>query len=118
MTPGVPSAEYESRRREFMSEFEDDSLVLVESASKKLMTNDIPYRFRQNSDFWYFTGFNEPNSLMALSNRENTKNIQKFYSQKKRKVKGGVVLHHVRSAKDCGKGTMGWNENRRGENEE
>ena len=52
-----------------MEEFPEDSLVLIESNATKIMTNDIPYRFRQNTDFWYFSGFGEPDSLIALSKK-------------------------------------------------
>lgn len=42
------------------------SIVLIPSATKVLMTNDIPYTFRQNTDFLYLSGFQEPDSMLVI----------------------------------------------------
>lgn len=40
--------------------------VVVLSASKAYMSDKIPYPFRQNSDFLYLTGFQEPDSALVI----------------------------------------------------
>ncbi len=35
----------------------NNHVVLIPSATKLYMTHDIPYQFRQNTDFLYFSGF-------------------------------------------------------------
>eukprot|EP01091_Cochliopodium_minus_P005326 TRINITY_DN15276_c0_g1_i1.p1 TRINITY_DN15276_c0_g1~~TRINITY_DN15276_c0_g1_i1.p1 ORF type:complete len:472 (-),score=105.84 TRINITY_DN15276_c0_g1_i1:9-1424(-) len=71
LTVGVPITEYKERRDDFMKNIPNDSVVLIESNTTEIMTNDIPYRFRQHTDFWYFSGFGEPNSLIALRKDKN-----------------------------------------------
>lgn len=41
------------------------------SASKKYMSDKIPYVFRQNSDFLYLTGCLEPDSCLILHTDNN-----------------------------------------------
>ena len=43
-------------------------IVIIPSATKLYMSNDIPYQFRQNTDFLYLCGFQEPDSLLILEN--------------------------------------------------
>ncbi|PVD34501.1 hypothetical protein C0Q70_05776 [Pomacea canaliculata] len=47
--------------------------------SKVFMTNDIPYPFRQNTDFLYLCGFQEPDSVLvilsSLSSTDNHKSV-------------------------------------------
>lgn len=40
--------------------------VVIPSASKKYMSDKIPYEFRQNSDFYYLTGCLEPESTLVM----------------------------------------------------
>lgn len=42
-------------------------IVIIPSASKVYMSDKIPYVFRQNSDFLYFTGCQEPDSVLLLT---------------------------------------------------
>ena len=42
------------------------------SASKKYMSHDIPYSFRQNTDFLYLCGFQEPNSILVIECKSST----------------------------------------------
>ncbi|XP_049312515.1 xaa-Pro aminopeptidase 3 isoform X1 [Bactrocera dorsalis] len=46
------------------------NLVIVPSASKKYMSDKIPYVFRQNSDFYYLSGCLEPDSVLLMSINE------------------------------------------------
>lgn len=47
--------------------------VLIPSATKKYMSENIPYVFRQNSDFLYLTGCLESDSALILQIDENDK---------------------------------------------
>jgi Xaa-Pro aminopeptidase len=38
----------------------------VNAASTKYMTHDIPYEFRQNSNFMYLTGLEEPDAVAVF----------------------------------------------------
>lgn len=45
------------------------SIVIVPAASLVTRSNDTEYPFRQDSDFWYLTGFNEPDAWLVMSNQ-------------------------------------------------
>jgi Xaa-Pro aminopeptidase len=44
-----------------------DGVAVIPSARAILRNGDSPYPFRQNSDFHYLTGFDEPNALLVLA---------------------------------------------------
>ena len=59
-------SEFKNRRQQIMRMIEDHSLVIIPSAPPKNRSRDIEYRYRQDSDFFYLTGFDEPNSILVL----------------------------------------------------
>ncbi|MFC3200529.1 Xaa-Pro aminopeptidase [Alteromonas oceani] len=46
------------------------SVLVLPAAQLVTRSRDTEYVFRQNSDFWYLTGFNEPDAWLLLSNHE------------------------------------------------
>lgn len=75
MTHGISAEEYRTRRISLVEkviekcESFDSSghnVVIIPSAPKVYMTQDIPYVFRQNTDFLYLCGFLEPDSILLL----------------------------------------------------
>lgn len=58
--------EHMARRRRLMQQIPDGGMVIIPAAEHAVRNNDAEYPFRQNSDFWYLTGFNEPNALLVL----------------------------------------------------
>jgi len=58
--------EFARRRRELMALMEENSIAILPSAAIVTRNNDVEYQFRQNSDFHYLTGFNEPGSVFVL----------------------------------------------------
>lgn len=60
-------AEYAARRALLMENLEADDIVIVPSAREQLRNRDVHYRFRQNSDFWYLSGFTEPDAVLVLA---------------------------------------------------
>ena len=55
------------RRINFLNRMEDGDLALFPSAGLQIRNHDVHYPFRQQSDFWYLTGHNEPDSLLMLA---------------------------------------------------
>jgi len=43
-----------------------DSIAIIPSAPIKLRSKDTDYKYRQDSDFYYLTGFDEPESVAVL----------------------------------------------------
>lgn len=46
------------------------SITLIPSAELKYRNNDVEYPFRQESNFWWLTGLNEPDAIIALEKNE------------------------------------------------
>lgn len=42
-------------------------MAIIPSAMTSFLGPDVPHMFKQNSDFMYLTGFNEPNSVLVIS---------------------------------------------------
>ncbi len=58
--------EYRHRRRGLMERMAAGAVALIPAANTRTRTRDIDYVFRQDSDFWYLTGFSEPGALLVL----------------------------------------------------
>ncbi len=64
--PGIDRREFQRRRRQLMSQLEDDAIAILPSADLLVRNRDAEFKFRQDSDFHYLSGFNEPQSVMVL----------------------------------------------------
>ncbi len=52
---------------EFMQRMEPNSVAIIPSARERTRSNDTDYRYRQDSDFLYLTGFNEPEAIAVIA---------------------------------------------------
>lgn len=59
-------SEYQQRRQAVMNAIGQGTAIFC-SAPTAVMHNDVDYLFRQDSDFFYLTGFNEPDAVAVLS---------------------------------------------------
>lgn len=57
---------HEGKRKEFMRKIES-GIAILPSALPALRTHDVEYQFRQDSNFYYLTGFEEPRSICVLA---------------------------------------------------
>jgi len=62
----ISSEEYQARRTRFMQSLGAGVAVLC-SAPPAVMHHDVDYPYRQNSDFYYLTGFNEPDAVAVFA---------------------------------------------------
>lgn len=58
--------EFLRRRQTLLSKMAPGSAALIFAAPEATRSADSEYPYRQNSDFWYFTGFNEPEAVLVL----------------------------------------------------
>ncbi|AXU93785.1 Xaa-Pro aminopeptidase [Erwinia persicina] len=58
--------EFLRRRQALLAKMAPASAAIIFAAPEATRSNDSEYPYRQNSDFWYFTGFNEPESALLL----------------------------------------------------
>ena len=62
----LPKEEFGERRTRVFTQMQPNSALLLFSEIEKRRNNDCTYPFRQDSYFWYLTGFNEPNAALLL----------------------------------------------------
>lgn len=62
----VAAAEY-ARRRAALADKLGQGTAIFRSAPQAVMHNDVEYPFRQDSDFFYLTGFDEPEAVAVLA---------------------------------------------------
>jgi Xaa-Pro aminopeptidase len=62
----ISSAEFSRRRSALLEMADDNSIFIIPSANEKIRSKDTTFPFRQDSDFWYLTGFNEPEAILVL----------------------------------------------------
>ncbi|WP_288655083.1 MULTISPECIES: Xaa-Pro aminopeptidase [Pantoea] len=58
--------QFRQRRQALITQMAPGSAALIFAAPEVTRSNDTEYSYRQNSDFWYFTGFNESQALLVL----------------------------------------------------
>jgi Xaa-Pro aminopeptidase len=62
----ISRAEFARRRKNLMAMMEKNSIAIIPSANEVVRSRDTDYPFRQDSDFYYLTGFNEPSAVLVL----------------------------------------------------
>lgn len=60
---------FTQRRQALAQQLANNSAAIVFSAQEKTRSNDTEYHFRQDSTFYYFTGFNEPEAVLVMVKR-------------------------------------------------
>ena len=58
--------DFSARRKRLCEELLEESVVIVSSASSYYRNSDANFPFRQDSNFHYLSGFDEPNSIIVL----------------------------------------------------
>jgi len=62
----INKSEFASRRAELMAMLEPNSIAIIAAAPQAVRSRDTHYRYRQDSDFYYLSGFPEPESVLVL----------------------------------------------------
>lgn len=65
-TKRIEAAEFARRRAQLMKLMGPGSIAVLPSAPVQRRNNDVDFAYRQDSDFFYLTGFNEPESVAVL----------------------------------------------------
>ena len=58
--------EYSRRRKKLMDLMGEESIAIIPTSSISIRNRDIEYPFRPDSDFYYLTGFGEPEAVAIL----------------------------------------------------
>ncbi|PYM78711.1 MAG: hypothetical protein DME09_22875 [Candidatus Rokuibacteriota bacterium] len=66
MTPDLDQAPFGERRRRF-ADAVGDGLAVIPGAREVLRNGDVAWEFRQDSDFFFLTGFEEPDAVAVIN---------------------------------------------------
>ena len=78
---GIEQREYYQRREEFMAKI-GHGTAIFRSAPLAVMHHDVEYPFRQDSDFYYLTGFNETDAVAVLTPHHEEHHFVLFVQKK------------------------------------
>ena len=76
-------SEFAARRKQLLEEM-GDGVAVFPSAPLSLRNHDVEHPYRQDSDLYYLTGFDEPESVLLLSNQHEEHRVVLFVRPKKR----------------------------------
>ncbi|MEM8593603.1 MAG: Xaa-Pro aminopeptidase [Pseudomonadota bacterium] len=62
----ISATEFKQRRHALMGRMDGNSIAIIPSANEVMRNSDVDYPFRQDSDFYYLTGFDEPEAVLVL----------------------------------------------------
>jgi len=82
----ISEKEYAKRRKKLAKKLSSNSVGILFSNEHKVRSNDTEYPFRQNSNFYYLSGFKEDSSaLMFVKSKKKLKTIL-FVAKKDKKL--------------------------------
>ena len=62
----MTKAEFKRRRAQLMRMMGKNAIAIVPTSPERVRNRDVHYPFRPDSDFYYLTGFNEPEAVAVL----------------------------------------------------
>jgi Xaa-Pro aminopeptidase len=65
--PSIPAAEQTKHRREEFMRRITGGIAMFPAAPTAVRNGDVDHEYRQDTDFYYLTGFDEPNALAVLT---------------------------------------------------
>ncbi|MBA4311581.1 MAG: hypothetical protein C0417_03015 [Chlorobiaceae bacterium] len=97
---GISQDEYAGRGQNLLSSLDSGSVVVMRSGDFKMRSNDVEYRYRQESNFLYLTGWRSPNRYIILSSHSfvvDEKNVNSilFTSSKEESTNTQVMPNEI-----------------------
>ncbi|EGT0648205.1 Xaa-Pro aminopeptidase [Citrobacter braakii] len=77
----ISQQEFQRRRQALLAQMQPGSAALIFAAPEATRSADSEYPYRQSSDFWYFTGFNEPEAVLVLIKSDDTHNHSVLFNR-------------------------------------
>lgn len=78
----ITQKEYKRRRDKLLRKLSNNSIGILFSSEYKTRSNDTQYPYRQNSNFYYLTGFKEDNSALVFVKTNDITKIILFVQKK------------------------------------
>ncbi|KAI9772374.1 MAG: hypothetical protein M1835_006278 [Candelina submexicana] len=66
VTPGISAVEYALRRSKLAARLPNNAIAIIAASDTKYRSGAVFYEFHQHPDFFYLTGFNEPEALAII----------------------------------------------------
>ncbi|KAL6146475.1 PREDICTED: probable Xaa-Pro aminopeptidase 3 [Fragaria vesca subsp. vesca] len=66
LTPGITLEEYILRRKRLLEVLPENGLAIIAAAPVKMMNDVVPYTYRQDADYSYITGCQQPGGVAVL----------------------------------------------------
>ena len=66
LTPGISAQEYADRRTRLAVQLPEKAIAIVAASDTVFRSGSVFYKFHQDPDFLYLTGFNEPEALAVI----------------------------------------------------
>ncbi|WP_297201849.1 Xaa-Pro aminopeptidase [uncultured Pluralibacter sp.] len=73
--------EFDRRRQALLAQMQPGSAAIIFAAPEATRNADSEYPYRQSSDFWYLTGFNEPEAALVLIKSDDTHNHSVLFNR-------------------------------------
>lgn len=100
----VTIAEYQQRRKHLMQQMGHDSIAIICTNPEFTRIQDVHYTFRPDSNFYYLTGFAEPNAVAVLVPGDANEDFILFNRSRdtNKEIWQGVRAGQVGAIKDYG----------------
>ncbi|KAK3175326.1 hypothetical protein OEA41_002573 [Lepraria neglecta] len=66
LTPGITALEYAQRRSKLAAKLPKNGIAILAASEVKYRSGAVFYEFHQDSNFFYLTGFNEPEAVAVI----------------------------------------------------
>ena len=81
---GIEANEFARRRRQLLRMAGPDAILILPAAPLRIRSNDTHFPYRQDSNFWYLTGFDEPEAVLVLVPGRNAGEVLLFCRERDR----------------------------------
>ncbi|WP_435103893.1 aminopeptidase P N-terminal domain-containing protein [Arhodomonas sp. AD133] len=100
----MESSEFARRRRDLMQSMGDNGIAILPAAPEQRRNRDVFYPYRQDSDFWYLTGFGEPDAVAVLAPGREQGEYILFCREREpeREIWDGEIVGQQRAVSDYG----------------
>jgi Xaa-Pro aminopeptidase len=78
---------FRAHREKFLAKLPPNSIAILRAAPLRSMSNDVEYLYRQDSNFWYLTGIEDPEAIALFHpNAEDGKRYVVFVKPRDRRL--------------------------------
>ncbi|OHU88481.1 MULTISPECIES: Xaa-Pro aminopeptidase [Pseudoalteromonas] len=82
----IETKEFLQRRTRLLSQLDKNAVAVIPAAVELTRSRDTEFPFRQDSDFYYLTGFNEPDAVLVLCKDRDEQLSSHLFCRNKDKV--------------------------------